>query len=221
MSRAITVVLLLVAASAIAVAATLTKPTAPTSSTTSVTPAAPATTASPAKPAATTVAERPVLYDKSEIRFTVAQMNVPVTGQFRRFTAHVNLDAAKPETSSANVEVDIASITMGDEDADAAAVDKPWLNAAGFPKASFRSSSIRALAAGRYEVKGTLVIKGKPRELTVPISMQDQPGGSSLVSGEFSVRRTDFDIGGGEWNQADVVANEVPVRFKIVLGPAR
>jgi polyisoprenoid-binding protein YceI len=208
MSRNLLLMLLL-GASAVAVAATLTKPSAPKP------PASPA--AQPTQAATPATTQRPVIYDKSEIAFSVTQMGVAVAGQFRHFTAQVNLDPAKPESSSANVEVDIASVNAGSDDANDIAVTKPWLDAAGFPKAGFKSSAVRLLGPGRYEVKGMLAIKGKSRELTVPLSLQDKPDGSSLVTGEFSLRRTDFGIGGGEWDKDDVVANDIPVHFKFLL----
>lgn len=172
-------------------------------------------------PALAGAVERPVLNDKSEIGFTVTQMGVGVSGQFRRFTAQVNLDPAKLETSSVVLEVDTASISTGEPDADSEAQTKAWLDVAGFPKAAFKSSAVRALGGDRYEVKGTLNLKGKPRELTIPFTLKNRPDGTALASGEVALRRTDFGVGGGEWNKDDIVANEVPVRFRIMLGAAR
>lgn len=164
-------------------------------------------------------AERPLLADQSEIAFTVTQMGVGVSGHFKRFSARIQLDPARPETGSAELEVDIASLSTGEPDADREALAKPWLDAAGFAKASFRSSTLRALGNGRYEVKGLLTLKGKPREMVIPFALKTQPDGSSIASGEVELRRSDFGIGGGEWNEGDLVANEVPVRFRLVLGP--
>lgn len=158
---------------------------------------------------------------RSEITFSVKQMGVAVDGRFRRYEAQLLFDPAKPETSSAVLSVDIASIDAGSEEADTTALDRPWLDKAGFPKASFRSTSVRALGANRYEAKGLLTIKGRPREITVPFTAVEQAGGATLLSGQFTVRRTDFGIGGGEWNESDLVANDVPVKFKLMLAPPR
>jgi polyisoprenoid-binding protein YceI len=154
---------------------------------------------------------------KSEIGFTVSQMGVGVSGHFRKFDADIELDPAKPESGSAEIVVDIASISTGEPDADSEALAKPWLNVADFPQARFKSSSLRALGGERYEVKGVLSLKGKPRELTVPFTLKTQPDGTRVATGEFALRRTDFGIGGGEWNEGDLVANEVPVRFRLTL----
>lgn len=166
-------------------------------------------------------APREVVAARSEIVFSVKQMGVPVSGRFTRFDARIDLDPAQPATSSAAVTVDISSLTTGDEEADGIALDAPWLNLAGFPKASFKSSAVRALGDERFEVSGTLTIRGTPREVTVPFVLQPQAGGAALASGELRLRRTDFGIGGGEWNEGELVANDVPVRFRIWLAPLR
>lgn len=172
-------------------------------------------------PGLAATAERPLIPGKSEIGFTVTQMGVGVSGNFKRFSAKVNLDPAKPDQGSAEIEVDIASISTGEPDADTEALTRPWLDAPGFPKARFKSSALRALGGDRYEVKGLLSLKGKPRELTVPFTLKNQADGTTVASGEFALRRIDFGIGGGEWNEGDLVANEVPVRFHLTLAAAR
>lgn len=156
----------------------------------------------------------------SQIAFSIKQMGVPVSGSFKRFDAHIDLDTAKPEASQAEITVEIASLSTGDDDADEVALDKPWLDKLGFPKASFKSSAVRKLGADSFEAKGLLTIRGKSREITVPFKTQDQAGGRTLLSGGFTLRRADFGIGGGEWNQGDLVAADVPVTFKLVLAPA-
>jgi polyisoprenoid-binding protein YceI len=162
-------------------------------------------------------APRDLVAEKSRIDFAVKQMGVEVSGQFRRFDAQIVLDAADAAASSANVTVDIASLSTGDADADAVALDKPWLNLAGFKQATFASSSVRSLGDNRFEATGTLNIRGKSREISVPFALAEQADGSAVVSGSFSVRRADFGIGGGEWNEGDLVANDVPVRFTLHL----
>ena len=166
-------------------------------------------------------ADRPVDYTRSEIGFSVKQMGVAVSGTFRHFTAHVNLDPAKIEAASAEISVDIASITTGTDEGDQTAVDKPWLDAVGFPKATFKSASVRALGNDRYEASGELALKGKPRPVTVPFTLKKQADGSTVAAGDIQIHRTDFGIGGGEWNEGDLVSNDVPIHFRLTLGAPR
>src|SRR5437773_2574192 len=82
---------------------------------------------------AASAAPRDVIPSKSEITFAVTEMGVNVQGKFSTFDAKVNLDPAKPETSSAEVTVEIASLTTGNPEADEVALDKPWLDKLDFP----------------------------------------------------------------------------------------
>lgn len=163
---------------------------------------------------------RPLLAAQSRIEFSVKEMGVTVSGQFRRFDADIDFDPAKPAGARVAVTVDIASLTTGDDDADRIALDKPWLDRAGFPKASFVSSAVSAGGGTRYLARGRLTIRGVSREISVPLSAEPQPDGGLLARGGFTVRRADFGIGGGEWNEGGVVADEVPVTFSLRLGPA-
>jgi polyisoprenoid-binding protein YceI len=171
--------------------------------------------------AAALAAGQPVDLGKSEIAFSVKQMGVPVTGVFKRFKASVDLDPAKPESGSAQVDVEVASLATGNDEADTTAKDKPWLDAQDFPAATFKSKSVKATGKGQYEAAGTLTLRGKSRDVKFPFTLQTQRDGAAVAGGELVIRRTDFGIGGGEWNQGDLVANDVTVRFRIVLSAPR
>lgn len=164
-------------------------------------------------------AERAVDVAKSEIGFSVKQMGVAVTGVFKMYQAKINWDAAAPDKSSADIVIETASLSTGEVEADDIAREKAWLDAMGFPQASFRSAGIKALGSGRYEARGPLRIKGKSRELVVPFTMTPTPDGSAAVTGQFKLLRADFGIGGGEWNEGDLVSPDVELRFKLLLKP--
>lgn len=170
-------------------------------------------------PAAVQASPRKVLREDSEIAFRVTQMGVEVSGRFERFDARIEWVADDPTRSSAEITVEIGSLTTGDEDADGIALDKPWLDRAGFPQAHFRSKSLRRLEASRYEVTGTLTIRGRERPLTLTLGVKSQDGGALTLEGEFAILRSDFGIGGGEWNEGDLVANSVPVHVRLQLAP--
>lgn len=162
-------------------------------------------------------APRSVDVAKSQIGFEVTQMGVAVSGRFSRFSGTVDLDPAKPAAATARIDVDIASLTTGETEADAVALEEAWLNQPAFPKATFESKQLKALGGNRYEASGTLTIRGKARALSVPLTIDTQKDGGLSVAGKFQLNRTDFGIGGGEWNDSDLVANAVPVNFRLQL----
>jgi polyisoprenoid-binding protein YceI len=159
-----------------------------------------------------------VIADKSQLSFTSKQMGVPVEGKFGKFTATLNFDPAKPETGKAQIEVDLASVDAGSKDANDEVVGKGWFNAKEFPKARFVSSSVKALGNNRFEAKGQMTIKGKTRDMTVPFSYKPD-GANALFEGMLPLQRTQFGIGEGAWADTSVVADEVPIKFRLVASP--
>jgi polyisoprenoid-binding protein YceI len=154
-------------------------------------------------------------YGKSRISFVIRQMNVPVEGGFKRFIAQVSFDPAKVENAKIRVELDMTSIDTGSAEGDEEVRRPLWFDMARHPRATFVSQSIARQADGRYTARGNLAIKGRTRVVDVPFSLARQADGAWLAEGKLPVRRADFDIGGGDWN--DVVANEAEARFRIWL----
>ena len=64
----------------------------------------------------TAAAAQAVDYARSRITCVSTQMKVPVEAEFRRFTAQLALDPARPETGSAQIEIDLASFDIGSEE---------------------------------------------------------------------------------------------------------
>lgn len=155
-----------------------------------------------------------VLPQQSAIRFEFRQMGVPVKGGFKRFAARMQFDPARPEAASAQIDIDLASIDAGSPEADAESAGKLWFNRSAYPKAQFASGQIRALGNNRYEMRGTLTLKGRSREISVPVTFR--PGQhAAAFEGAFILNRLDFGIGEGLWADVDTVANEVQVKFKL------
>ena len=156
----------------------------------------------------------PIQADKSRLAFVSKQMGVPVEGEFRKFAVQMSFDPAKPEAGKAQIEIDMASIDAGSAEANEEVVGKNWFNVKQFPKASFVSSSVKALGGNKYEVAGQLSIKGKTQDVLVPATFTAQ-GSSGVFDGGFTIRRGDFSIGEGSWAKFDIVANEVQIKFRI------
>jgi polyisoprenoid-binding protein YceI len=153
---------------------------------------------------------------QSEVGFQFKQMGVPVDGKFTKFDAQVSFDTAKLATSKVNFTVDIASATLGDKATDAELPKATWFNTAKFPQASFASSSIKALGAGKFEVAGKLSIKGVAQDVVIPVTMTQAAAVTTAV-GTFPMKRLTYKIGEGEWADTSMVADPVQVKFKLAL----
>ncbi len=157
-----------------------------------------------------------VLLAQSEIGFVSHQMGVPVAGTFAKFDAQVQLDASAPEKGRFEVGVDLASVQLPTRDAMVEVLKPGWFDTAHFPRASFSSTAIRRSGRGSYEIGGRLTIKGHARDIVVPVRVE-QSGERTTATGEVSVPRLAFAIGEGEWADTSLVADEVQIRFRLVI----
>lgn len=155
-------------------------------------------------------------YARSSISFVSRQMNVPMKGRFARFSAQVAIDPERPAAARASIEIDTASIESGVADGDAEARGKDWLDAAQFPKANFVVTRVEVAGQGTYRVAGTLTIRGRSQAMVVPVTMR-KDGEGLWFEGGFTLRRLAFGIGTGEWGDPSIVADEVPVNFRLFL----
>jgi polyisoprenoid-binding protein YceI len=154
-------------------------------------------------------------YAKSEIVFISKQMNVPVQGRFKKFTAQVIFDEKNLAESKADIEVDLGSIDTGSTEADEEVGKKAWFNTSAFPKAKFTSSAVTSPAAGKYEARGKLSIKGIGKDVVAPFTVK-RAGDVATFEGAFTLKRLQFTIGDGPWSDTDTVADDVQVKFRIV-----
>ena len=153
---------------------------------------------------------------QSEVAFVTKQMGVPVDGKFKKFDAQIMLDPKKPETGSIAFSIDMLSASMGVAETDSEMPQAIWFNAAKFPQATFKSTSIKGLGNGKFEVAGKLDIKGNVRDVVVPVLIT-QNGTYSTATGSFLLKRLEFKIGEAEWADTTVVANDVMVKLKLVV----
>lgn len=152
----------------------------------------------------------------SEIAFTTRQMGVPVEGKFGKFSAQVVLDPKKPEAGTVAFSIDTGSARFGSAELDAEVPKPTWLNVPKFPQASFQSTAIKAAGAGRFEVAGKLTIKGATQNVVVPVQVA-QAGAASTATGSFVIKRLAFKVGDGDWTDTSLLADDVQVRFKLLL----
>ena len=157
---------------------------------------------------------------KSEMLFVSKQMGVPVEGRFRKFDAQIAFDPKKPEAGKVAFTIDMGSATFGSPEVDVELPKATWFNVPKFPQATFQSSAIKAVGAGRFEVAGKLSIKGSSRDVVVPVALT-QAGGSTTATGAFAIKRLEFKIGEGDWADTSMVANDVQVKFRITAVPGK
>jgi polyisoprenoid-binding protein YceI len=141
----------------------------------------------------------------SRLGFVVRHaMVTKVRGQFRTFSGHAHLDAAKPENSTAYVEIDMNSIDTGNEQRDGHLRSNDFFDVSTHAKATFRSTGITETGPDALRMTGDLTIKGVTRPVTLDWeftgSAQDPYGALRAgFDGSATINRKDWGI---EWNAA-------------------
>lgn len=162
------------------------------------------------------LAQQQLVPAQSEVQFTARQMGVPLDGHFKKFSAQVAFDPAKLATSKISFTVDTGSATLGSRETDAELPKPAWFNVPKFPQAQFQSTSIKALGGGKFDVAGTLTIKGNTQNVSMPVTLT-QTGTTTTATGALPIKRLAFKIGENEWADTSMVADDVQVKFKLAL----
>jgi polyisoprenoid-binding protein YceI len=157
--------------------------------------------------------------DKSTVSFVFKQMNVPIDGSFKRFNGQISFDPARPELAKASLEISLASIDAGSDEANDEVAGKLWFDTRTYPTARFVSSSIKPLGNNRFEVAGKMTIKGRTHDVSTPATYHHE-GNNAVFEGTFVLKRADYGIGEGMWADFGTVANEVQIKFRLVASAA-
>ncbi|MGE0668482.1 MAG: YceI family protein [Sphingomonadales bacterium] len=158
--------------------------------------------------------------EKSTLAFFATQVGQRFTGRFARFSADLTLDPADLAGARLTATVDLASVDAGDRQRNEALPGKDWFDTAAHPKATFRSESFAAKGGRNFEVTGVLRLKGIERRVTIPFTLTPI-GDSAAIKGGFTLTRTDFGVGAGQWATGQWVGLDVAVAINAVAARVR
>jgi len=144
------------------------------------------------------------------------QMNVPVEGRFTKFDAQIAFDPAKPQAGTARITVDVGSYDLGDASYNDSVRGAEWFDTKTYPQATFVSTGIAPTGPNQFSVNGKLTIKGHTEAVAVPIVVTRQ-GTTQTFDGTLPIHRLAFNVGTGEWKDTSTVADEVLIKFHIVV----
>ncbi len=152
----------------------------------------------------------------SRLTYEARFENAPVPGVFRTFATEMRFDPENTEDARMDVTVDLRAADMDSADINEAIAGEEWFFVSSYPNARFFSDRIETLEDGRFRAVGKLSLKGLERELAVPFTWQANDQGAR-VFGEVMVWRSDFNIGGGDWADGNVIGLDIQVRFDVQL----
>jgi polyisoprenoid-binding protein YceI len=162
------------------------------------------------------VTAQKLVAEQSTISFVSKQMGVPVEGKFGKIDAQINFDPKRLDAAKINFTIDTGSAVIGDAETIRELKKPTWFDVAKHPTASFIANKVTAAGAGKFEVAGNLSIKGASKPVSTIVTLSQQ-GGLSTIEGSLPVKRLDFKLGDGDWKDTSIVADEVQIKFKLVV----
>lgn len=141
----------------------------------------------------------------SAIEFSVRHMMVStVKGNFRDFSADLELDPADLTKSSVRAVIKVASIDTREPQRNAHLTSADFFEADRFPEMVFQSTRVEHLGGDRYRVTGDLTIKNVTRPISLDVTYlgtQVSPYGVRTAGFEATttISRKDFGL---TWNVA-------------------
>jgi polyisoprenoid-binding protein YceI len=161
----------------------------------------------------------------SHVGFAVRHLMISnVRGEFTKLEGSAGYDPERPEATTVDVSVDVASINTREEKRDAHLRSADFFDVENYPTMRFVSTSARE-RRGELELTGDLTIHGVTREVTLKVEditpQSKDPWGNLRVgaSAKTKIRRSDF---GMVWNAAletggVVVGDEITITLEVEL----
>jgi polyisoprenoid-binding protein YceI len=140
----------------------------------------------------------------SEVLFQVRHLVTKVRGRFTDFTGMVSFDPQRPEESSLTFAINATSVDTAAPDRDQHLRSDDFFAVDKYPTITFVSSRVEKKSEQRFDVTGTLTIRGVARQVTLPVDYlggAKDPWGNARVGfeTELTVNRKDYGL---LWNAA-------------------
>jgi len=151
----------------------------------------------------------------STLGFSATYDGEAFDGTFKTFTPQIRFDPAKPAGSLFDVRINLASADTKNEERDETLRGTDFFNTGRFAEARFTANKFRALGGNKFAADGTLNLHGITKPVTLAFTWT--PGAKTLLDGQATLKRLDFQVGTGDWADTAAMPNEVKVRTHLVL----
>src|SRR5450631_4012533 len=148
---------------------------------------------------------------ESSIHFTIHNFGFRTGGSFAAPEGDILFNPDDLARSSFQVNIKTESINTDNNSRDEHLKEADYFDVKNYPVIRFVSSSVKAGSKkSSYEALGTLTIKNKSREISMPFTAEKKDAGW-LFTGSFKMNRRDFDVGG-----SSTISNELTVDVKVL-----
>jgi polyisoprenoid-binding protein YceI len=181
-------------------------------------------TASPALAAET------YTFDKGHttVGFQVRHIVTNVGGRFRDFAGTIQIDRAKPESSSVEFTIQAASIDTSEAKRDEHLKSPDFFDVANHPTITFKSTAVKPTGKDTYAVTGDFTMRGVTKQITLPVTVLGEakdPWGNEKIGFETgtTINRKEYGINWSKTldNGGLLVGDEVKVQIAVEANKAK
>ena len=153
---------------------------------------------------------------ESKLTFVGTQADAEFEGTFEHFSADIRFDPQDLAGSRFDVKIDMASVNSRDSERDDALKSDDLFAVKQFPGAHYVAERFTAKGGNQFTAAGKLTLRNVTREVPIEFTFEKK-GSSAWLKGSAQLKRLDFGVGQGDWKDTETVANEVKVRFVLLL----
>jgi len=143
----------------------------------------------------------------SSIDFVIKNLGFNVDGHFNTFTINAKFNGSNA-LESLQGEIDVTSIQTGIDKRNQHLLEDTYFYTSKYPKITLASTKISKQTKETYSVVANLNIKGKSKEIIIPVRVETL-GSKHKVTSEFEINRRDFNVGGGSFVMSKTVKIKV------------
>jgi polyisoprenoid-binding protein YceI len=152
----------------------------------------------------------------SQLTFIGTQAGAPFEGRFEKFTADIVFNPQDLTGSRFDVAIDTGSVNTRDSERDEIIRSADLFAVKQHPLARYVAETFTNKGKGQYAAAGKLTLRGITKDVPLEFTFEENANGAWL-KGSASIKRLDFGVGQGDWKDTETVANEVRVRFALLL----
>ncbi|HWK74213.1 MAG TPA: YceI family protein [Povalibacter sp.] len=153
---------------------------------------------------------------ESTLTFVATQAGAPFEGKFEKFTADIAFDPQDLAGSRFDVKIDLASVNSRDGERDDTIRGPDLFDVKRWPSGHYVADKFTAQGGDKFTATGKLTLRDVTRDVPIEFTFENA-NGSAWLKGTADLKRLDFGIGQGEWKDTATVANEVKIRFALLL----
>ena len=164
----------------------------------------------------------------SNIYFSIDHIYSKVHGRFTAVEAKIDFDPAALEQSRFAFTIKVDSVDTGEPKRDKHLLSADFFDSGTFGLITFTSTSITNAGEGRYNVAGTLSVKGESHNIVLPLvlnGIKEHPAakGKEVIgfNGHLTLDRLALKVGSGKFYKMGLIGKDVDVLVTIEALSAR